>query len=76
MDKHWPLWQKFLEYISKREKKSISRDEWRMIFSFIEKHPKDLSAYDPEACWPSIIDDFVEFVKSLEPKKVEEKKRR
>lgn len=47
-------------------KKSISKDTWNMIWDFAkyQKTDPDLSQYDEEAAWPSIIDEFVEHIKS------------
>lgn len=53
MDKRWPLYSKWVRYLE--GKKSISRDTWRLFINFIEQYPKDLSTYDADGCWPSMI---------------------
>ncbi|PRP84918.1 hypothetical protein PROFUN_07572 [Planoprotostelium fungivorum] len=57
MDKRWPLMEKWLAFATQR--KAISRDTWRLFLTFTEQYPKDISTYDAEGCWPSMIDDFV-----------------
>jgi len=54
----WPLMPKWLEYL--HGKKSITRDTWRLFLSFSEQYPKDLSTFNADDCWPTMIDDFVE----------------
>jgi len=67
LKKKWPSqWDKFIEFVKNR--KAISRDEWRMLPAFIEQHPTDFSKYDPDACWPSLLDDYVESLKKAEKK--------
>jgi len=39
-----------------------------MLPAFIEQHPTDFSKYDPDACWPSLLDDYVESLKKAEKK--------
>jgi len=56
----WLLMPKWVEFA--KEKKSISRDTWRLFLAFAEQYPKDLSSYDADGCWPSMIDEFVEKV--------------
>uniref|UniRef100_A0A1I8IZL1 Defective in cullin neddylation protein n=1 Tax=Macrostomum lignano TaxID=282301 RepID=A0A1I8IZL1_9PLAT len=40
--------------------KGVSRDTWNMFLTFIDTCGSDLSAYDHNEAWPSLIDDFVE----------------
>jgi len=62
MDKRWPLWGKWVKYLE--GKKAISRDTWRLFANFMEQYPKDLNNYDADGCWPSMIDDFVEWCRT------------
>jgi len=39
-----------------------------MLPAFIEQHPTDFTKYDPDACWPSLLDDYVESLKKGEKK--------
>jgi len=61
VDKRWPLWPKWLQYLE--SKKAISRDVWRLFINFMEQYPKDLTNYDADGCWPSVIDEFVDWFK-------------
>lgn len=57
-----PQWNKFITEVYK---KSISKDTWNMILEFstyFESDPK-LANYDLEASWPSVIDEFVDYLK-------------
>jgi len=56
----WPLYRQWAEFV--KDKKSISRDTWRLFLNFIEQYPKDVSTYDADSCWPSVLDEFVDFV--------------
>jgi len=67
VDNKWPLYSKWTEFL--KDKKSVSRDAWRLFISFMEQFPKDLNSYDADGCWPSVIDEFVEHVRSIERKK-------
>jgi len=58
MPARWPMMGTWLTFL--KDKKSISRDTWRLFLNFTEQYPKDLSAYDSDGCWPSLIDEFVD----------------
>ena len=60
-NERWPLFGRWVQYLS--DKKSVSRDTWRLFLSFTEQYPKDLSSYDSDSCWPSMIDEFVDKIK-------------
>jgi len=59
-EERWALMPKWLDFC--KEKKAMSRDTWRLFLNFMEQYPKDLSSYDADGCWPSMIDEFVDFV--------------
>lgn len=57
----------WITFIQDVYKKSVTRDTWDMILEFsiyLESSP-DLNEYDDEGSWPSIIDEFVEYLKDL-----------
>ncbi|KAF3994416.1 hypothetical protein FT663_01435 [Candidozyma haemuli var. vulneris] len=55
-------WYEFIE----ETKKSITRDSWNMFFKFlvqvVEKDPSSLSAYDEASAWPSVVDEYMEWL--------------
>jgi len=57
----WPLFSKWVHFL--QDKKSVSKDTWKLFFNFTEQYPKDLAAYDESGCWPSVIDEFVDKMK-------------
>lgn len=77
LDTAFPLWQlllekryfclnKWFEFLSTEYKnKSVSKDTWNMIWDFAKFHKQDekLENYDEEASWPTIIDEYVEWLK-------------
>jgi DCN1-like protein 1/2 len=63
MNDRWIYFRRFVEFVESKTK-AVSRDTWRMLLNFIEQHPNDLSKYDADACWPSLIDEFVELIRS------------
>lgn len=59
----WLEW--WCEYQEEKYKKAINKDLWRQTLAFAEKTMKDesLSFWSEESSWPSVIDDFVGWVK-------------
>lgn len=57
-----PLW---LEFLSSKWGKAINRDLWRQTLAFMTKALEDesLGFWSEESSWPSVIDDFVQWVK-------------
>ncbi|KAL7750927.1 Scaffold-type E3 ligase [Sorochytrium milnesiophthora] len=51
----------WITFVQEHYKKSIPRDTWNLLLDFV-KLP-NLEAYDPYGAWPSLIDDFVEYLK-------------
>ncbi len=43
--------------------KIVSRDTWVQLLEFSRAVKPDLSNYDPEGAWPSLLDDFAEHLK-------------
>lgn len=57
-------WIKFIEEVNQR---AVTRDTWDMILEFciyLDNNP-NLEDYDEEGAWPSIIDEFVEYLRDL-----------
>jgi DCN1-like protein 1/2 len=57
-----PMW---LEFLNSKWQKAVNRDLWRQTLSFMLKAVDDesLSFWTEESSWPSVIDDFVLWVK-------------
>ncbi len=57
--------EKWIAFLNQEWKQAVSKDTWNMFFIFLQDYEKDpeLSEYDETAAWPSIIDDFVEYIK-------------
>jgi DCN1-like protein 1/2 len=54
----WPRWTQFIE-----TKKTISKDAWVLVPSFLNTVGVDLSGFDESACWPAIFEDFIDWAK-------------
>ncbi|KAI5457614.1 Cullin binding-domain-containing protein [Mariannaea sp. PMI_226] len=56
------LWKKFL---GEKWTRSVNRDMWNMTLEFALKSmsDEDLSFWNEDGAWPSVIDDFVEWCK-------------
>jgi len=83
--KRWPMMEKWTEFISKQNAitkgeqhkakilfsdHNVLQDTWNMFFLFTKKCPKDLSTYDQDDAWPTLIDEFVD--SQLHPNKKDE----
>lgn len=57
-----PQWNEFITTIYK---KAVSKDTWNMILEFANYFSTDptLQNYDLEASWPSVIDEFVDYLR-------------
>jgi hypothetical protein len=66
-ESRWPMMPKWLEFASQR--KSLTRDTWRLFYSFTHQYPKDLSNFNADDCWPTLIDEFVELIQKGQKKK-------
>lgn len=60
----WLDW--YTEFLSTHWKKAINKDLWRQTLAFATATQKDptLSFWTEDSSWPSVIDEFVEWVKS------------
>ncbi|KAL0636912.1 Scaffold-type E3 ligase [Maublancomyces gigas] len=59
---HMGNWIDFLETEYKR---SIAKDTWNCMYDFVQLADGDptLASYDTDGAWPSILDDFVGYVR-------------
>lgn len=60
-------WYEFVETVHKR---GFSKDSWSMFYIFfrdiVVPDPEHLGEYDEMAAWPSIIDEYVEYLRENE----------
>jgi DCN1-like protein 1/2 len=59
----WLDW--WLEFQQAKKTKAVNKDLWKQTLNFAEATMKDdsLSFWNEESSWPSVIDEFVEWVK-------------
>lgn len=60
----WIDW--WFEFYESRVKKAVNKDLWKQILNFARETVKDdtLGFWSEESSWPSVIDEFVEWVKT------------
>lgn len=60
----WLEW--WIEYNEEKVKKAVNKDLWKQTLNFAQQSIKDesLSFWSEESSWPSVIDEFVEWVKT------------
>lgn len=58
----WLDW--WIEFLNTSWKKSVNKDMWTMTLKFARQslEDEDLSFWSEEASWPSVVDEFVEWV--------------
>lgn len=60
-------WYKF---ISTEYKRPLSKDSWTMFYSFVSEiifdDPVDLRNYSEMSSWPSVVDEYVEYLRENE----------
>lgn len=60
----WLEW--WIEYNQEKVKKAVNKDLWKQTLNFALQTLKDesLSFWSEESSWPSVVDEFVEWVKT------------
>lgn len=60
----WLEW--YLDFLKNKWGKAVNRDLWRQTLVFAQKSKEDesLGFWSEDSSWPSVIDDFVEWVKT------------
>jgi DCN1-like protein 1/2 len=60
-----PIVTEWTTFVTENYKRGISKDTWNMILEFTTYYESDpsLASYDEEAAWPSVIDEFVEYLR-------------
>ncbi|KAK9453629.1 Cullin binding-domain-containing protein [Dipodascopsis uninucleata] len=57
---------KWITFLNTEYKRSIPKDTWNMLYDFVINvlnSNDNIKGYDAEAAWPSIFDEFVEYLK-------------
>jgi DCN1-like protein 1/2 len=59
----WTTW--WIEFLNSEWKRSINKDVWNQTlkFAMLTLEDESMSFWSEEASWPSVIDEFVEWVK-------------
>ena len=60
----WLDW--WLEFQESKVKRSVNKDLWRQTLTFAEETLRDesLGFWSEESSWPSVVDEFVEWVRT------------
>jgi len=45
----WSLFQNWVDFL--KTKQAVSRDEWRQLYTFMQKCSKDFSGYSADDVW-------------------------
>ena len=63
--KNTPWLEYWLEYVETKWTRGVNRDMWNMLYEFLIKTEEDetFSWWDEGGAWPSVLDEFVLFVK-------------
>ena len=62
LPQRWALGAQFCEFVPSVAPKVITADTWAQLGEFMRNVNVDMSNYDPNGAWPSLIDDFAESV--------------
>ncbi|KFD51486.1 hypothetical protein M514_07699 [Trichuris suis] len=66
---HLDNWCNFLQ---SARRKPITRDTWNLVLDFSKVICNDLSNYDTQGAWPTLLDEFVEYMrKNMEKQSME-----
>ncbi|OSC96611.1 DUF298-domain-containing protein [Trametes coccinea BRFM310] len=64
----YPIMNDILKFIAdKGTLKGVNKDLWNMTLEFCRTVRPDLSNYEADGAWPTMLDDFVAWKKSSEP---------
>lgn len=61
---NWKI-KDFADFVDSEEQKNlrtIKHDVWICLFDFFSENKPDLSDYEDDGCWPTVIDEFVEYL--------------
>lgn len=59
--------EQWFDFILNEYKRGLSNDTWKMFYLFIKtialKDPSNFEDYDEMSAWPSVIDEYIEYLK-------------
>jgi DCN1-like protein 1/2 len=58
----WPRADDWCAFVAAQNLKAVTQDTWSQLLEFSRAVKPDLSNYDPAGAWPSLLDDFSEYV--------------
>jgi len=59
----WKFFEQWLEYLEKAKVTSVNANVWEMLWSFMQKYPKDVGSYaEDQTCYPVVFDKFVDYI--------------
>ncbi|KAH7725666.1 RP42 protein [Aphelenchoides avenae] len=56
----------WIAFVGKSGTRAVTHDTWNQVLEFFQTVDPSLSNYDPDAAWPSLIDEFVVYLKKLQ----------
>lgn len=62
LPQRWGLGAQFCEFVPSVAPKVITADTWAQLGEFMRIVSPDMSNFDPNGAWPSLIDDFAESI--------------
>lgn len=63
LNKTWALFAEFEEFLQEpKSPRVINKDQWNNIYEFSRTINLDLSNYSIDGAWPTLLDDFVDFL--------------
>ncbi|KAI1784046.1 Cullin binding-domain-containing protein [Ganoderma leucocontextum] len=61
----YPIMKDILEFINEKGTyKGVNKDLWNMVLEFCRSMQADLSSYEADGAWPTMLDDFVTWKKA------------
>jgi len=67
INKKWSWFSDWASFIAVGNK-TVGKDTWKQMPTFIQKVGTNLKSYDEMDFWPPMFDDFIAFLKSKGPK--------
>lgn len=63
----WERLEQWFKFVEDEYKRDFSKDSWKMFYYFVKdiisQDPKEFKDYDEMSAWPSVIDEYVEYLR-------------